>query len=142
MLGAVGEIVDVYLPNDRETGRPRGFAFVQFGTEEAAADAIKKFDGYDLGGRALRVNLAEERRPRAFGGGGGAGGFGGGGGFGGYRPPPAPGEGGEFTSFGGDDADRRPSWGGGGAGGGRPGGPPPGRPKGSRRGLRGKKRSL
>lgn len=137
MLGAAGEIVDVYLPNDRETGRPRGFAFVQFGTEEAAAEAIKKFDGYEMGGRPLRVNLAEERRPRGFGGGGG--GFGGGG-FGGYRPPPPPGEGGEFSAFGGgEEADRgRPSWG----GGGRPGGPPPGRPKGSRRGLRGKKRSL
>lgn len=136
LLGAVGEIADVYLPNDRETGRPRGFAFVQFATEEAAADAIKKFDGYEMGGRALRVNLAEERRPRGFGGGGG-GGFGGGGG---YRPPMPSGDGEGFSSFGGEPAaEGRGSWGGGRPGG---GGPPPGRPKGSRRGLRAKKRSL
>lgn len=136
LLGAVGEIADVYLPNDRETGRPRGFAFVQFATEEAAADAIKKFDGYEMGGRALRVNLAEERRPRGFGGGGG-GGFGGGGG---YRPPMPSGDGEGFSSFGGEPAaGERSSWGGGRPGG---GGPPPGRPKGSRRGLRAKKRSL
>lgn len=137
LLGAVGEIADVYLPNDRETGRPRGFAFVQFATEEAAADAIKKFDGYEMGGRALRVNLAEERRPRGFGGGGGGGGFGGGGG---YRPPMPSGDGDGFSSFGGESASEgRGSWGGGRPGG---GGPPPGRPKGSRRGLRAKKRSL
>src|SRR3954454_9325892 len=75
----VGKPRDVFMPNDRETGRPRGFAFVEFETEEEATQAIEKFNGYELGGRALRVNRAEER-PRGGGFGGGArGGFGGGG---------------------------------------------------------------
>ena len=79
-----GSILDVFLPSDRATGKPRGFAFVEFATEEEAAKAISRFDGYELGGRGLRVNAAEERRPGQrggppFGGGGfGSGGFGGG----------------------------------------------------------------
>src|SRR5512134_3460992 len=80
LFSQVGEIRDVFLPTDRETGRPRGFAFVEFAADEDAAKAIEKFNGYELGGRALRVNAAEDR-PR---GGGGSRGFGGGrgGGFG------------------------------------------------------------
>ncbi len=106
LFSQVGEIRDVFLPMDRESGRPRGFAFVEFTSDEDAAKAIEKFNGHELNGRALRVNAAEER-PRGGGGG---------------RGP-------------------RPSFGsgGGGYGGGRDGG---GKPKGSRRNIRGKKRSL
>jgi RNA recognition motif-containing protein len=86
-LSSAGEIVDIHLPSDRESGRPRGFAFVEFSTEAEAAEAIKQFDGKELDGRALRVNEAEERprrEPRPRGGGGGYGG--GGGGYGKRKP--------------------------------------------------------
>ncbi|MET0342796.1 MAG: RNA-binding protein, partial [Polyangiales bacterium] len=79
----LGEVTDVHIVSDRETGRSRGFAFVTMSTSEAAASAIQQMDGATLDGRALRVNEAEERRG-GTGGGGGRGGFGGGGGgFGG-----------------------------------------------------------
>src|SRR6476469_2355489 len=70
LFSQIGEIKDVFLPMDRESGRPRGFAFVEFASDEDAAKAIEKFNGYELSGRALRVNAAEDR-PRAGGGGGG-----------------------------------------------------------------------
>jgi RNA recognition motif-containing protein len=75
-----GTVESVSLPTDRETGRPRGFAFVEMNQEDAAR-AIQNLNGKDLGGRALRVNPAEDK-PRAGGGGGrpgGGGGFRGGG---------------------------------------------------------------
>jgi len=136
LFAQVGEIRDVFLPTDRETGRPRGFAFVEFANEEDAAKAIEKFNGYQLGGRALRVNAAEDR-PRGSGGGGGRGfggggrGFGGGG-RGGEGGGYGGGEGGGYGGGGGDDYSG--GWGGGGAA--------PGKAKGSRRNIRGKKRSL
>jgi RNA recognition motif-containing protein len=65
-----GTITDVYIANDRETGRPRGFAFVTFGTAEEAKLAVEKMNGADLDGRALTVN---EARPKEAGMGGGAG---------------------------------------------------------------------
>src|SRR5436305_11523468 len=77
LFSEIGEIRDVYLPMDRMSGRPRGFAFVEFASDEDAAKAIEKFNGYQLSGRALRVNAAEDR-PRT-GGGGRPGGGGGGG---------------------------------------------------------------
>src|SRR4051794_7833492 len=90
LFSQIGEIRDVFLPMDRESGRPRGFAFVEFASDEDAAKAIEKFNGYELSGRALRVNAAEDRpkggagggggRGRSFGGGGGGGSYGGGGG--------------------------------------------------------------
>ena len=85
---ACGEVAETKLVLDRETGRSRGFAFVSMATEDGARKAIAEMNGADLDGRALRVNEAEERRPRAGGGGGGGGGYrggGGGGGGGGYR---------------------------------------------------------
>ncbi|HVE73020.1 MAG TPA: RNA-binding protein [Thermoanaerobaculia bacterium] len=145
LFAQVGEIRDVFLPTDRETGRPRGFAFVEFANDEDAAKAIEKFNGYQLGGRALRVNAAEDRPRGAPGGGGGRGfggggrgGFGGGGGRGGGGDY-AGGGGGGFGGGGGggyDDFSGGGGWGGGGA---APGG---GKAKGSRRNIRGKKRSL
>jgi RNA recognition motif-containing protein len=72
-----GEVVDVKLVLDRETGRSRGFAFVTMGSQDAARAAIERMHGTELDGRNLRVNEAEERRERGGGGGGGGGGFGG-----------------------------------------------------------------
>ena len=59
-----GSVVEVYLPADRETGRPRGFAFVQFGNEAEAAEAIRLFHDREVDGRKLTVNAAEDRPPR------------------------------------------------------------------------------
>lgn len=67
-----GEVTEVAMPTDRMSGRPRGFAFVSFATDEGAAAAIQKLDGQELDGRNLRVNEASAERPqRSFGGGGG-----------------------------------------------------------------------
>jgi len=120
LFSQIGAIKDVFFPTDRESGRPRGFAFVEFQSEEDAQKAIERFNGYEFSGRALRVNPAEDRPRGGSGGGGrprGGGGYGGGGysGGGGY---------------------------GGGGGGGRDDYPPPEKTKGSRRNIRGKKRSL
>lgn len=75
-LAEVGEVRSVFIGTDRETGRSRGFAFVEFVSPESVANAIRRFDGQEIDGRKVRVNAAEERQP-----GGGAGGGGGG------RPP-------------------------------------------------------
>jgi cold-inducible RNA-binding protein len=75
-----GEVTDVHLVTDRETGQARGFGFVTMGTNDAAQQAIAGMNGSTLEGRALRVNEAEERQSGGGGGGGGRGGFGGGGG--------------------------------------------------------------
>jgi RNA recognition motif-containing protein len=83
-FSAHGQVHSVKVVTDRETGRPRGFAFVEM-SEGDAESAVKAMNGKDFGGRALRVNEANERAPRSGGGGGGGGGYGGGGG-GGYRP--------------------------------------------------------
>jgi RNA recognition motif-containing protein len=64
LFSEVGTVVDVFLPDDRSTGRPRGFAFVEFTEESAAAEAIKRFDGYQLNGRSIGVREAEERQRR------------------------------------------------------------------------------
>ena len=84
-----GAVARAQVITDRETGRSRGFAFVEMDAN-GAADAIRALDGTDMGGRSLRVNEAQERS--GGGGGGGGGGFrggrrdgGGGGGGGGYR---------------------------------------------------------
>ena len=148
LFAEIGEIRDVFLPTDRESGRPRGFAFVEFSSDEDAAKAIERFNGYELGGRKLRVNAAEDRPrggaggggPRPSFGGGGGGGYGGGGG-GGY-----PGGGGGGGGYGGGGGGGYPGGGGGGyeggGGGGYGGGGGGGKAKGSRRNIRGKKRSL
>ena len=76
--------VEVVVPTDRMSGRPRGFAFVEFTSDEQAAEAISKFDGFELSGRRLRVNEATDER-RGPGGGGGAGGRD-------FASPPRPGK--------------------------------------------------
>ncbi|MCZ8130584.1 MAG: RNA-binding protein [Steroidobacteraceae bacterium] len=55
-----GAVESVVLPNDRETGRPRGFGFVQMGSSDAAT-AIGALNGHSMGGRSLRVNEAQDR---------------------------------------------------------------------------------
>jgi RNA recognition motif-containing protein len=94
-FSAAGKVRDAKVPTDRETGRPRGFAFVEFEDEESAQKSIALMNGKSLRGRPLRVNEAENRPPRPA----GAGGppsyrppFRGGGG---EPPPPA-----EFSEFG------------------------------------------
>ena len=84
-----GTVESVALPTDRETGRPRGFGFVEMPQADAQR-AMAALNGFNMGGRPLRVNEAQDR-PRTGGGGGGPrggggrpGGFGGGGGGGGY----------------------------------------------------------
>jgi len=86
------QVKEVAIITDRMTGQPRGFAFVQMGSNEEAAAAIQALDGTQLDGRALRVNEAQERQgggggggPRAGGGSRGGYGGGGGGGYGGGR---------------------------------------------------------
>jgi RNA recognition motif-containing protein len=120
-FSAAGRVVDAKVPTDRETGRPRGFAFVEFEDDDAARRCIDQMNGRDLKGRPLRVNEAENRPPRPAGGGGfsrpaGAGGFsrpGGPGGFsrpggpGGFSRPGGPGGPGGFSRPGGPGGFRR-----------------------------------
>ena len=82
LFASHGEVTDCSLPIDRETGRPRGFGFVEMPNEDAAK-AMQALDGQDFGGRSLRVNEAQARQDRGGGGGGYGGGGGGGGGYGG-----------------------------------------------------------
>jgi len=68
-----GEITEVALITDRETGRPKGFGFVEMATVEGAQEAIKRFNGYALSNRNLTVNEARPREERSGGGGYGGG---------------------------------------------------------------------
>ena len=70
LFGRHGTVASVNVITDRETGRPRGFAFVEMETASDADDAIRALDGSNLGGRDIRVNEAQDRQ----GGGGGGGG--------------------------------------------------------------------
>jgi len=81
-----GKITRVHLPIDRESGRPRGFAFVEMTAENEEDAAIEALDEAEWMGRSLKVNKAKPRESSdSFGGGGGRGGFRGGGGGGGGR---------------------------------------------------------
>lgn len=69
LFSQAGEVVSVFIPMDRETQRPRGFAFVEMSDDAGADKAISMFDGSDMGGRKIAVNKArpmEERGPRRF----------------------------------------------------------------------------
>ena len=91
LFAAAGQVREVAMPTDRETGQSRGFAFVTMGTDQEANSAISQLNGASLDGRSLRVNEAQERTGGGGGGGGGGnrggggGGYGGGGGGGGGR---------------------------------------------------------
>lgn len=86
-----GEVVSVNIITDRQTGRPKGFAFVEMSTPEEG-DAVKAaLNGAELDGRTINVDNAREQEPRRSGGYGGRGGYnGGGGGYGGGSRPSGP----------------------------------------------------
>ncbi len=74
LFGSVGTVDSVNVMRDQATGRARGFAFVEMGSDEEAQKAIDTYNNYSLGGRNLTVNEAKPKAPRS-------GGFGGGGGY-------------------------------------------------------------
>src|SRR5579871_3390929 len=76
-----GQVTRVHIAMDRETGRARGFAFVEMPNDAEATTAMSSLDGKEVGGRALKVNEARPKTPGGGGGGGGPRGSGGGGGF-------------------------------------------------------------
>lgn len=114
------QVTEVKIVTDRDTGRSRGFGFVEMANDEDAKSAVDAFNGHAWGGRTLTVNEAREKPRGGFaggpGGGGGGGGYrgGGGGAGGGYRGGGGGGGGGYRGSGGGGGFDR--------------GGPPPGDP--------------
>lgn len=113
-FGQFGAVTSAKVMMERDTGRSKGFGFVEMGSDAEAQAAINGMNGQPLGGRSVVVNEARpmEQRPRGYGGGGGGGGYGGGGG-GGYGG----GGGGGYGGGGG-----RSGGGGYGGGGGRSGG--------------------
>jgi hypothetical protein len=116
-----GSVTSAKVMMERDTGRSKGFGFVEMGSDAEAQAAINGMNGQSLGGRSVVVNEArpmEARPPRSFGGGGGGGGGGyGGGGGGGGRSG-----GGGYGGGGGGDGGFRSPYGGGGRGGGGGGG--------------------
>ena len=124
-FGQFGAVTSAKVMMERDTGRSKGFGFVEMGSDAEAQAAINGMNGQPLGGRSGVVNEArpmEARPPRTGGFGGGGGGYGGGGGDrsgggGGYG-----GGGGGRSGGGGSDGGFRSPYGGGGAGGGRSGG--------------------
>jgi cold-inducible RNA-binding protein len=91
-FGAFGQVNSAKVMMERDTGRSKGFGFVEMGSDAEAQSAISGMNGQSLGGRSLVVNEARPMEPRpprtgGFGGGRREGGFGGGGGDGGFRSP-------------------------------------------------------
>ena len=123
-FGQFGAVTSAKVMMERDTGRSKGFGFVEMASDAEAQAAINGMNGQPLGGRSVVVNEArpmEARPPRTGGFGGGGGGYGGGaggGGGGGYGG----GGGGGRSSGGGSDGGFRSPYGGGGSGGGRSGG--------------------
>ena len=106
LFSTYGEVTNCALPLERDTGRKRGFAFVEMSDEAAEASAIEALQGAELMGRPLRINKAEPRGSaprRDFGGGGGNYGGGGGGNYGG-------GGGGNYGGGGGDRPSGASGW--------------------------------
>ena len=124
-----GTVTSAKVMMDRETGRSKGFGFVEMGSDAEAQAAINGMNGQPLQGRPLVVNEARprEERPGGFGGGGSRGGYGGGGGGGGYGGGGGGGGygggggGGGRSPYGGGGGGGRGGYGGGGGGGGRGG---------------------
>ena len=107
LFAQAGTVESASVVEDRDTGRSRGFGFVEMSSQEEAAKAIEQFNGKEVNGRSLTVNEAKPRENRA-GGGGGRGGFGGGGGGrgggGGYGGNRSGGGGGGYSG------NREPRW--------------------------------
>jgi cold-inducible RNA-binding protein len=106
LFATAGTVESASVVEDRDTGRSRGFAFVEMSTKEEAASAIEQLNGKEVGGRALKVNEAKPRENRGGGGGRGFGGNRGGGGYGGGRN----GGGGNRGGGGGYGGSREPRW--------------------------------
>jgi hypothetical protein len=127
-FGQFGSVTSAKVMMERDTGRSKGFGFVEMGSDAEAQAAINGMNGQPLGGRSVVVNEARpmESRPRSggYGGGGGGGGYGGGGGGGGYGGGGGGYGGGGSGGYGGGGGGRREGGGGrdGGGGGGRDGG--------------------
>ncbi len=117
LFAQAGTVESASVVEDRETGRSRGFGFVEMSSKEEGEKAIEQFNGKDFGGRNLTVNEAKPRENRSGGGGGGRGGYGGGGGgrsgggggYGGGGGGRGGGGGGRGGS-GGGGGDREPRW--------------------------------
>lgn len=112
LFAQAGTVESASVIEDRETGRSRGFGFVEMATSEEGQAAIEQLNGKEIDGRAITVNEARPREDRG-GGGGGRGGFGGGrggggGGYGGNRGGGGGGRGG--YGGGGGGGDREPRW--------------------------------
>jgi RNA recognition motif-containing protein len=107
LFGAHGQVVSAQIINDRDTGRSKGFGFVEMSSDSEAEAAIAALNGQQHGGRALTVNEARPKEERPGGGGGGRGGYGGGGGGGGR---------GGYGGGGGGGGGGRGGYGGGGGG--------------------------
>jgi len=80
MFGELGTVESTNIIEDRETGRSRGFGFIEMSSKEEGMNAIAALNGKEIDGRSLTVNEAKPREDRGSGGGGGRGGYGGGGG--------------------------------------------------------------
>jgi len=89
LFAQYGNVESANVITDRETGRSKGFGFVEMASDDEANEAINKLNGQEMGGRQINVSEAKPQAPRTGGGGGRGGGFGGGrgggGGFGGGR---------------------------------------------------------
>jgi len=85
LFAEYGTVTSAKIVSDRETGRSKGFGFVEMSTDAEAQAAITALNGQEINGRPLTVNEARPKEDRGGGGGGGRGGYGGGGGGGGYR---------------------------------------------------------
>ena len=124
-FGQFGAVTSAKVMMERDTGRSKGFGFVEMGSDAEAQAAINGMNGQPLGGRSVVVNEArpmEARPPRTGGFGGGGGGYGGGAGGGGGGGGYGGGAGGGRSGGGSEGGFRSPYGGGGGAGGGRSGG--------------------
>jgi RNA recognition motif-containing protein len=110
LFAQAGTVESASVVEDRDTGRSRGFGFVEMSSKEEGEAAIAQFNGKEVNGRALNVNEAKPRENRG-GGGGGRGGFGGGrGGFGGNRGGGGGGGGRGNYGGGGGGGNREPRW--------------------------------
>jgi RNA recognition motif-containing protein len=109
LFSQAGTVESASVVEDRDTGRSRGFGFVEMATKEEGESAIAQFNGKEVNGRALNVNEARPRENRGGGGGGGRGGYGGNrGGFGGNRGGGGGGRG--NYGGGGGGGNREPRW--------------------------------
>ena len=105
-----GAVEAVNIVRDRDSGQPRGFAFVEMSNDSEAATAMEQLNGSTLDGRQITVNEARPKTERGGGGGGGRGGFGGGGGGRGGFGGGGGGRGGNRGGGGGGGRDRGPRW--------------------------------